>query len=192
MNSERFCQEIITVINNITTDSNLLTYRNKWEYLKYKVRPISISNSKILSRENKKKEMEIITEINYICYKPSLSENNKQKPILLQSSLDNIYPSKAKGAFIRSKAKCIEDRERSSAYLDRLEKRRQERNAIRTLLINCQACTDPNLISKEIFKFYRELYSSYSSSDADAFFKHFKKWIPKIDECFKYVRLRYG
>lgn len=123
MNSERFYQEIITVINNITTDSNLLTYRNKWEYLKDKVRQISISNSDILSRENKKKEMEIVTEINYICNKPSLNENNKQKLILLQSSLDNIYLSKAKGAFISSKAKWIEEGERSSAYFCRLEKK---------------------------------------------------------------------
>lgn len=142
LKSELFCQEIITVISNITTDSNLLTYRSKWEYLKYKLHQISISNSKILSRESKEKEMEIITEINSICNKSSLNENSKQKLILLQSSLDNIYLSKAKGAYIRSRAKWIEEGERSSAYFCRLEKRRQEGNAIRTLLIDNQECTE--------------------------------------------------
>ena len=77
---------------------------------------------------------------------------------------------------------------RSSAYFCRLEKNRQERNARRTLLIDDQECTDPDLISKEIFKFYSKLYlSSYSSPDADAFFEHVKEWIPRVDECFKNV-----
>ncbi len=176
------------MIYNITSDSNLSTYRSKWEYLKYKIRQISISNSKILSRETKGKELEIITEINYLCNRSSLNENSKQKLITLQSSLDNIYLSKAEGAYIRSRAKWIEEGERSSAYFCRLEKRRQERNAIRTLIIDNQECTDSNLISKEIFRFYRELYSStYSPSDADAFFEHIKKWTPQINECFKSI-----
>lgn len=113
--------------------------------------------------------MEIIKEINCICNKSSLSENNKQKLILLQSSLDNIYITKAKGAYIRSRAKWIEEGERSSAYFCRLEKKRQERNAVKALLIDEQECMDPDKISKEIFQFYSKLYSSsYSCIDADA------------------------
>lgn len=87
--------------------------------------------------------MEIIKEINGICIKSYLSENDKQKLLLLQSSLDNIYVDKAKGAYIRSRAKWIEEGERSSAYCCRLEKKRQERNGIKALLINDQECTDP-------------------------------------------------
>jgi len=109
--------------------------------------------------------LEIIKEINSICIRPSLNENDKQR--LLQSSLDNIYVDKAKGAYIRSWAKWIEEGERGSAYFCRLEKRRQERNCIKSLVINNQECTDPDEISKEIYDFYSKLYSSsYSHTDA--------------------------
>ena len=65
-------------------------------------------------------------------------------------------------------------------------KRRE--NAIRTLLIDDQECTDPDFISKEIFKFYSKPYSSsFSSPDADAPFEHVKEWIPRVDECLKNV-----
>lgn len=103
LNNESFCQEVINVINNINTDTNIQTYREKWEYLKYKVRQISIFKSKLLSRIRQKKELEIIKEINNICNRP-LSEHNRQKLLALQSSLDTICISKAKGAYLRSRA----------------------------------------------------------------------------------------
>lgn len=54
------------------------------------------------------------------------------------------------------------------------------------MLINNQECTNPDQISKEIYSFYSKLYSSsYSYSDADAFFDLIKDWIPKVDESFK-------
>ncbi len=148
LHSEPFCHTIIATINNINGDSNFKTYREKWEYLKYKVRQISISYGKLLSRNSKKKELEIIKEINGICIKSFLSENDKQKLLLLQSSLDNIYVDKAKGAYIRSRAKWIEEGERSSAYFCRLEKKRQERNGIKALLIN-----DVQILKKFLRKF---------------------------------------
>lgn len=92
-----FVKKIIATINNVTGDSNFTTYREKWEFLKYKVRQISISSGKLLSRISRKKEFEIIKEINSICIRPSLNEIYKQKLLLLQSSLDKIYIDKAKG-----------------------------------------------------------------------------------------------
>lgn len=50
LNSDIFCKKIIATINNVTGDSNFTTYREKWEFLKYKVRQISISSGKLLSR----------------------------------------------------------------------------------------------------------------------------------------------
>lgn len=188
LNNEPFCQDVIATISNVIEDSSFTTYSKKWEYIKYKVRQISIFYGKLLSRNRGKKELEIIKEINSTCVKPLLSEDEKQKIILLQSSLDNIFVDKAKGAFIRSRAKWIEEGERSSTYFCRLEKKRQERMSVKALLINNQECTDPNKISKEIFEFYSKLYSSsYSDTDTDAFFYHIKDWIPKIDERFKDV-----
>lgn len=77
--------------------------------------------------------MEIVKEINKICNKPILNVDDKQKLILLQSSLDSIFINKAKGAYIRSRVKWIEEGERSSPYFCRLERKRQERNSIKTV-----------------------------------------------------------
>jgi len=60
LNCETFCQEIIATINNITGDSNFATYIEKWEYLKYKVRQVSISSGKLLSRNSKKKNWKLL------------------------------------------------------------------------------------------------------------------------------------
>lgn len=103
----------------------------------------------------------------------------------MQTKLDEIYLKKAEGAYIRSRAKWIEDGERSTAYFCRLEKRRQERNSIKTLLIQNQLCTDPTLINKEITSFYSKLYSStFSATDSDHFFSYIKDLIPCIDDDF--------
>jgi len=47
---EPFCQEIISVIININEDCNLTNYREKWEFLKYRARQISISHSKKINQ----------------------------------------------------------------------------------------------------------------------------------------------
>ena len=89
----------------------------------------------------------------------------------LHSKLDTIFIHKAKGAYIRSKAKWIEEGEQNTSYFCRLEKRRQERNAIKTLLIGNEECSDPKMISNEIFSFYNHLYrKSYSEQDCLTFF----------------------
>lgn len=186
LNYEPFCQDIKRTIEDVIKDASLSNFINKWEYLKYKIRQISISHSKTMSRANKQKERDIIKEIHDVCNKKILSDDDKQKLVLLHSSLDKMYVSKARGAYIRSKAKWIEEGERSSAYFCRLEKRRQERNTIKTLIIDHQECADPTKISKEIFDFYSRLYSSsYSHTDAEALFESIKEHIPKVDECFK-------
>uniref|UniRef100_A0A3B3H9P1 Reverse transcriptase domain-containing protein n=1 Tax=Oryzias latipes TaxID=8090 RepID=A0A3B3H9P1_ORYLA len=188
LEDEVYSQAIINEIQKITKDRQFTTQRDKWEFFKFKARQISITHSKRLSKDGKQKEMEIIREINSICCKSLLSEGEKQRLSLLQTSLDNMYVSKAKGAFIRSRAKWVEEGEKSSAYFCRLEKRRQEKNAVNKLVINGRESTNTEEIKREIFQFYSGLYSSsYSSQDADCFFNYIKDLTPKVDENFKQV-----
>lgn len=188
LNFDPFCQEIKRTINDINMDPSFTSYRAKWEYLKYKIHQISISFGKTLSRDSKQKEMHIVKEINSIYNKHLINEDDKQKLTTLHSSLDSIYVNKAKGAYIRSRAKWMEEGEKSTAYFCRLEKRRQERNAVKTLIIDNQECTDLDKISRAVFQFYSNLYSSsYSQVDADAFFNKISEQIPKIDDCFKII-----
>ncbi len=56
---------------------------------------------------------------------------------------------KAKGAYIRSRAKWIEEGERNSAYFCRLEKSRQEKNNIRSLIIDGSESSNANDIAQK-------------------------------------------
>ncbi len=103
----------------------------------------------------------------------------------MQTKLDDIYIRKAEGAYIRSRAKWTEEGEKSTAYFCRLEKKTQEKNSIKTLLINDRIVTDPVIIATENVSFYTKLYSlSFSSDDAGNFFNHIKDLIPTVEREF--------
>lgn len=72
---------------------------------------ISIKFSKNLSKSNRQYETKLIKEINDTCNKTTLNENDKEKLVELHSKLDEIYTKRAKGAYIRSRAKWIEEGE---------------------------------------------------------------------------------
>lgn len=90
-----------------------------------------------------------------------------------QSKLDRIYERKARGAFIRSRSKWIEEGEKK-LFTDCVsvdwKKKQQKRNSIKTLTIDGADCTDPKLIAKEISALYQNLYSSsFSVTDSNSF-----------------------
>lgn len=185
---EAFCKDIVDELNIIYENENITSYVNKWEFSKFKTRQIAIKYSKLATIKNKQLEDDTIKEINEICSKTVLSECHKQRLGYLQTCLDNIYTTKAKGAYLRSRAKWIENGEKSTSYFCRLETIRQEKYCIKSLNINGNLCTDPKEISLEISKFYSKLYSSsFSKIDADSFFNSISHLIPKIDEHFKDV-----
>lgn len=77
-------------------------------------------------------------------------------------------------------------RSENTAYFCWLEKRRQESNAVRSLIINDEVITDPKWISEEIYSFYSNIYSSsYSENNAKEFLEKVKDFIPQIDIEFK-------
>uniref|UniRef100_A0A3B3IJR3 Reverse transcriptase domain-containing protein n=1 Tax=Oryzias latipes TaxID=8090 RepID=A0A3B3IJR3_ORYLA len=186
LTNETFCNAVIELLETLNSDSTLKSYTDKWEFFKFKVRQTAIKHSKLIAKHYKQKETEILTELNQICSKPVFNEDDKQRRSILQCSLDDIYIKKAKGAFIRSRAKWVELGEKSTSYFCNLEKKRQEKNTIKKLHINNQLCSDPQMISKEISSFYSNLYSSsYSESHNNTFFQTIKDFIPKIDDNFR-------
>lgn len=52
LHSDLFYHEIVSTIDNINGDFNFKSYKEKWEYLKYKIRQISISYDKLFSRNS--------------------------------------------------------------------------------------------------------------------------------------------
>lgn len=107
------------------------------------------------------------------CNRPNPTEDERQKILNLQPKLDEIYSHKAQGAFIRSRAKWIEEGGKNSAYFCGLEKRRQEKNSIRSLMVDNNEVTDLlKLISSEILKFYS---SKFSNVDCQICFSGYSK-----------------
>uniref|UniRef100_A0A3Q3ASU9 Reverse transcriptase domain-containing protein n=1 Tax=Kryptolebias marmoratus TaxID=37003 RepID=A0A3Q3ASU9_KRYMA len=185
---ELYCREIKELVNKILLDDSIITYTKKWEYLKYKIRAYSISFSKNLKRNQDLEEIKLVKELNLLCVKQILTDTDKNNLLTLQAKLDSIYERKAQGAFVRSRAKWTEEGEKNSSYFCRLEKRRQVKNHIQSLIINNNECTDQILIAKEISNFYQNLYcSSFSTQDCDLLLDQVKDFVPQISEDFKEV-----
>jgi hypothetical protein len=83
----------------------------------------------------------------------------------LKSELDEIYSEMAKGAQIRSRAKYIENGEKSTSYFLNLEKIHQTKNNILKLKIGNQEYTDTGDILDNCATFYDNLYSSRKIPD---------------------------
>lgn len=127
-----------------------------------------------LNKEQKKEENELITKlISFSSILPeNMSDSQQAQLLTLQLNLDKLYINKAKGAFIRSKAKWLEEGEQNSSYFFKLEKQRQIRNSINKLSINGDILDNYKDISKFCEKFYQNLYKSrFSVKYMEEFFK---------------------
>ena len=65
----------------------------------------------------------------------------------IQLKIDQIYIELAKGAFVRSRARWLEEGETNSSYFFALEKRKGQRKSLSMLNINGSKCMDQKLIS---------------------------------------------
>jgi len=156
--------------------------------LKFSIRKYSIMFGKKVNKEKRAQEVTVVKELMTLYSKSDWSEEDKEKISNLQSKLDRIYIDKAKGAYIRSRARWIEEGEKNTAYFCKLEKRRQEYNSICSLIVDGEECTEPKRMEKEVFNFYSNLYkSSFSEQDASSFFDKINNLIPVIDVNFKEV-----
>lgn len=181
-----YCTGVKQLIKEVMDMEDFSSYILKWEFCKYKIRQYSIAYSKNLKKSQRQEELQLIKELNATCNKPTLTDNDKQTLLTLQTKLDDMYARKAKGACVRSRARWIEEGEKNSAYFCRLEKTRQQRNEIRSLLIDNNLCKDQRVISKEILTFYSQLYTSkFSENETLTFFEGIKHHIPQITEVFR-------
>ena len=72
----------------------------------------------------------------------------------LQARLDNVFVQRAQGAYVRSRAKWIEQGENNTSYFLGRERRRPEGNKINVLIVNDRECSDTKVISEEVHRFY--------------------------------------
>ncbi len=76
--------------------------------MKFEVRNFATLMSKKISRTNKERESEMVTKIIKLSSKINLSEEEMKDLTSAQAELDKIYEEKAKGAFVRSRRRWLE------------------------------------------------------------------------------------
>ena len=141
----------------------------KWEYIKYCIRKISISHSKKKANERRSTESSLIKTISdleqlYFLTSSHVILNDLNNA---RNKLESIYSYKINGIIVRSRARWVEDGERSTSYFLNLEKRHKSSNVIRKLKdengVDVNANND---ILNVLSRFYKNLYrSDYCSPD---------------------------
>lgn len=158
----------------------------KWEFFKFKIREVAIKRSKEIKKQKTDKMNCLIDQLQLLNSKNFLSEGELKLVKSLSEELDSMYVNLAKGAFIRSRAKWLEEGEKNSNYFFALEKRNRKRNNITSLHVNGVICSEPNTISNYITSFYKNLYTSkFNQVKCEAFMNHIQKFTPLISEDFK-------
>uniref|UniRef100_A0A9J8DK74 Reverse transcriptase domain-containing protein n=1 Tax=Cyprinus carpio carpio TaxID=630221 RepID=A0A9J8DK74_CYPCA len=180
--SESYCQQIREIAESVKSQANI-SATSKWEQFKYECRKFSVKFGKNRASVKNKEVTDLIRKMSQILKNPILGEDDKQSLYTLQSRLDDLFLEKARGAFIRSRAKWLEFGEKNSAYFFNLEKKRGSNKRISSLYINNSLSNDPSMISSYVSNFYQNLYtSSFDLVASSLFFRKVHSVIPKIND----------
>lgn len=186
LKDEGFNNSIKDLIDEIFSDLTE-NCKQKWEFFKYKTRYIAIKRSKVLKANQNQLENELLERLNELS-KENITEEDKIEIKKLSLQLDEFYLNLAKGAFIRSRAKWLEEGEKNSSYFFSLEKRNGQRKALTSLNIHGTKSNDPTSISKFVAAFYTDLYSSrFNLSNCNVFIDKIRQFIPKINNTYKTI-----
>jgi len=136
-----------------------------WDFLKIRVREFSIKYC-IKRTQNKNKYYESLERRlsnieNNIIFNPEEPIDYKQEKMQIKNELEKYHLEKAKGYQIRSKAKWVEEGEKSTSFFLRLEKKHQTFNVIDCLENNEGSIirSDDDILNHCV-QFYKKLYSS--------------------------------
>ncbi len=119
-----------------------------WELMKYQIRTLAIRRGKEIAKLRREKEEKIVHEIIRLSGDCNINQENKNNLLQLQFELDRIYEFKARGVFIRSRKKWLEEGEKSTKYLFNMEKRNVECTSMVKLNINGKLTENVKEISR--------------------------------------------
>lgn len=174
LEKEGFCEKVKEDLKDVNAMET--SPLSKWEWFKFNVRGLAIETGKQISKFKSMKRLELINEMHKFGNKTDLTIDEQIQLNNLQAKFDNLYLEKAKGAFIRSRARWLEEGENNSSYFFNLEKQRQTKKKIQKLSINGIIIEDDDQINEEIRTFYCNLYNSkFSGIESSIFFTKIKE-----------------
>lgn len=147
-------------------------YGRNWELLKYELGKFLRKFGSDIAKQKRLIEDEVLSQLSALSFKEPLTDIQSVEYSKLQNKLDNMYISKATGAYVRSRKKWLDEGEHNSAYFFRLERANAVNASIDRLRTNDKVLDNPKDIASFCSKFYSNLYTSrYCDNSAKSFFE---------------------
>ena len=163
-----------TVTATTTAFDHLQNKGLLWDFIKMKIRGMTIKYCGQKKREREVYERNINKQLLELDLKP-YSEDNVEQISLLKSELETIIQMKTEGAIVRSQVQWAEEGERNTSFFLNLEKHNAENKIIQQLKVENKTITDSESILIELQNFYKKLYSkplidTQTSKESDKLF----------------------
>ena len=129
-----------------------------WDFIKMKIRGMTIKYCAKKKREREEHERNINKQLLELDLNP-FSEENVEQTALLKSELETIIQMKTEGAILRSQVQWAEEGIRNTSFFLNLERHNAENKIIQQLKVENNTITDSENILVELQLFYKELYS---------------------------------
>lgn len=167
IDEEKYVGDIKNLINDLKNDNNLGFDKVVfWEYLKYKIRKMSIEYGKSKAKERRDREMEKESRLKIVEEELDKCDNERQKRELLdrkanlKTELQLIDDYKTEGLILRSKCEWHEKGEKSNSYFLRLCSKNKVKTSMNKLLkVDGKETCNQKEITKMQKAYYESLYS---------------------------------
>lgn len=183
LNNDDLVRDINILIDKYwNVANNTKEFGKNWELLKFEIRCLSINKGKELAIKKRVRIKNIIHRLSVIYNNPGKNVIDLKELECLQTELDNIYKEKARGAFIRSRQKWMEEGEKNCRYFFGLEKRKIQNSLLKKLRIEDTICTDITGVSDFVTNFYKNLYKAVHHPDSSQLFNSLRNPIIANEE----------
>ena len=159
LNNDNFCKDIENIIEETPQKyrDKPLTKGQVWDLIKIKIKECGIK----YGIERSKNRNELIENLEKQILNIDNNNGDHNERVTLQENLQQLLAEKNMGAQIRSKAKYVEEGEKSTPYFLNLEKARQQKNVINELTTEYGTTINKkDDILENIENFYKELYTT--------------------------------
>ena len=190
LHEPEYVDKIKKCISEVKINVNSMDPSMLWEFMKCKVRSVTIEFAAKLSKCRKIYESELSTKLNELEMRFSVDPcDNIAKEIQeCKMNIEALYSYKTKGCIIRSRAKNVEFGEKNSRFFINLEKRNHRQRVITKLVTDDDnVLTDGNDILNEEKSFYKTLYTSCNPTECNIVEDFFPPGTvyPKLDHAQK-------